>query len=98
MAATSEEYADSVCSVSVRHALGRLPWRNRLYRAAEHDAGFHLHPLPVPLIGPELPLFQSIADGLLLFRKRTQKVDVFDLALLINDDAHRNRVIASHRE
>src|SRR5208282_2103847 len=62
----------------------------RMGRASKHDAGFHLNWLPVLQVPPELPLPQGIGNGLCLIGKCAEKVNVFYLALSVDDDPHRN--------
>src|SRR5579859_3940478 len=73
-------------------------WSHGKGRTPKHDAGFNFQPLSIPFVGPELPLFQGIADCFFLFRKCAQKVNVLDLALFINDQAHGDCVISALRK
>ena len=60
--------------------------------SSKHDTGFHLNRLPIPQVRLELPLIQGIGDSLRLLWKCAEKVNVFDLALFVDDDPDRNRV------
>jgi hypothetical protein len=63
-----------------------------MWRASEHDAGFHFNPLPVVYVRLEPPLAQSIADGFCLIGKCAEEVDMSHLALFVNYDADWNGV------
>src|ERR1700678_4019684 len=63
---------------------------SRMGRASKHDTGFHFNRLPVQQVPPELPLPQGIGNGPRLIGKCAEKVNVFDLALSVDDDADRN--------
>src|SRR5258707_3556768 len=63
-----------------------------MWRAPKHDAGFHLNRLPVPQIRLELPLSQGIGNDFCLIGKRAEKVNVLDLASLVDNDSDRNCV------
>src|SRR5258708_4967638 len=63
-----------------------------MWRASKHKAGLHLSRLPVSQIWPELPLLQGIGNDFCLIGKRAEKVNVLDLAPLIDNDSDRHCV------
>src|SRR5580693_5098852 len=70
----------------------RVGGRGRSQRTPKQNAGFHLHWVTVLPIRLEPPLSQSIADDSCLIRKRAEEVNVFHLALPVDDDADGNRI------
>src|SRR5205807_1571842 len=76
-------------------SVGRRRFCRRYYgkgAAAEHDAGLHFNRLSIPQAWPEPPLLQGVGDGFGLLGEGADKVDVFYLALFIDDDADWNGI------
>src|SRR5712671_3421615 len=63
-----------------------------MWRASKHEAGLHFSRLSVSQIWPELPLLQGIGNDFCLIGKRAEKVNMLDLAPLIDNDSDRNCV------
>src|SRR5580700_41870 len=71
---------------------GKTP--RRISCAAEHQTGFHLDRLAVLAVGLELPLAECVGNHFRLIGKRAEEVNVFYLALFIDNDTDRNRIEA----
>src|SRR5688572_30080693 len=70
-------------------------WGGCERRLSKENSGFDIHRLSIDDVRLEPPLHQGIRDRLGLIRKSAQKMNVLDLAGLIDDDADGNGIEAA---